>query len=80
MKKEGASSKARRTITREVCKLRRAVAPLGPESWAEGGMHGWLRERTPLERRRQADGFGGKAQERVVGGKPFTGHEVGERL
>jgi len=58
-------------------KLRRAAAPPGPLTRAEGGMHGWLHERKPLKRQCQAGRFGREAQERIVSGKPGAGRGAG---
>jgi hypothetical protein len=44
-----------------VQKLRRAKAPLQVEKYPEGREHGSLRERKPLKRRYQANGFDEKA-------------------
>jgi hypothetical protein len=42
-------------------------------------MCGWSRERKPLKRRCQADGFGNKAQEWIGCGKLRSGREIGDK-
>jgi hypothetical protein len=76
-RKREAFSDVQRKQAREAYKPRRARAPPGPEQWAGSGKHGWPREREPLKRRCQADGFGRKAQERVTGGKLRVRRGVG---
>jgi hypothetical protein len=66
--KEGAFPRVRRKKTREVRKLRRATAPLGRQQAAGRWRRGWVRERKPLKRSRQAGGFGVEAQERIDAG------------
>jgi hypothetical protein len=67
-KREETASKVRRKKTWKVQNLRRARSPFLPEKGGRAGGCRWVRERKPLERRRQAVRFDGKAHERIAPG------------